>query len=77
MKLRLTIAILICLLLVACDRVGSKAWCEKLEQKPTGDWTVDEVKDHTKYCVLGPVSYTHLTLPTNVSMCRSRWSPYH
>ena len=21
-----------------------------------------------------PVSYTHLTLPTNVSMCRSRWS---
>ena len=24
---------------------------------------------------LAPVSYTHLTLPTNVSMCRSRWSP--
>ena len=24
-----------------------------------------------------PVSYTHLTLPTNVSMCRSRWSPDH
>ena len=23
------------------------------------------------------VSYTHLTLPTNVSMCRSRWSPGH
>ena len=22
-----------------------------------------------------PVSYTHLTLPTNVSMCRSRWWP--
>ena len=26
---------------------------------------------------LEAVSYTHLTLPTNVSMCRSRWSPYH
>ena len=25
----------------------------------------------------GPVSYTHLTLPTNVQQCRSRWSPYH
>ena len=25
----------------------------------------------------GPVSYTHLTLPTMVEMCRSRWSPYH
>ena len=24
-----------------------------------------------------PVSYTHLTLPTKRSMCRSRWSPYH
>ena len=24
-----------------------------------------------------PVSYTHLTLPTNCAVCRSRWSPYH
>ena len=24
----------------------------------------------------GPVSYTHLTLPT-ILLCRSRWSPYH
>ena len=23
------------------------------------------------------VSYTHLTLPTTIGMCRSRWSPYH
>ena len=23
------------------------------------------------------VSYTHLTLPTKVLVCRSRWSPYH
>ena len=53
MKLILALAILIWLLLVACDRVGSEAWCEKLEQKPTGSWTVDEVKDHTKYCVFG------------------------
>ena len=26
---------------------------------------------------LDPVSYTHLTLPTTGSLCRSRWSPYH
>ena len=25
----------------------------------------------------GPVSYTHLTLPTSSERCRSRWSPYH
>ena len=24
-----------------------------------------------------PVSYTHLTLPTTLCMCRSRWSPDH
>ena len=26
---------------------------------------------------IAPVSYTHLTLPTNTVTCRSRWSPYH
>ena len=26
---------------------------------------------------LGSVSYTHLTLPTIILPCRSRWSPYH
>ena len=25
----------------------------------------------------GTVSYTHLTLPTILRRCRSRWSPYH
>ena len=25
----------------------------------------------------GPVSYTHLTLPTTIPSCRSRWSPCH
>nr|WP_255522320.1 hypothetical protein [Elizabethkingia sp. ASV34] len=24
-----------------------------------------------------PVSYTHLTLPTTVALCSSRWSPDH
>nr|WP_255522319.1 hypothetical protein [Elizabethkingia sp. ASV34] len=24
-----------------------------------------------------PVSYTHLTLPTTVALCISRWSPDH
>ena len=28
-------------------------------------------------CRVCPVSYTHLTLPTTGSLCRSRWSPYH
>ena len=28
-------------------------------------------------CALDAVSYTHLTLPTIILPCRSRWSPYH
>ena len=30
-----------------------------------------------KYAIPIPVSYTHLTLPTTLHECRSRWSPYH
>ena len=26
---------------------------------------------------ISTVSYTHLTLPTRIYPCRSRWSPYH
>ena len=29
------------------------------------------------YDMPAPVSYTHLTLPTIILPCRSRWSPYH
>ena len=36
-----------------------------------------ELLDNAMQEGLITVSYTHLTLPTNVSMCRSRWSPYH
>ena len=30
-----------------------------------------------EYSIYEPVSYTHLTLPTTLHECRSRWSPYH
>ena len=33
-----------------------------------------EIQNEERYT---PVSYTHLTLPTIISVCRSRWSPYH
>ena len=34
-------------------------------------------KEEQKEFCKNTVSYTHLTLPTSVLMCRSRWSPYH
>ena len=36
-----------------------------------------EVERGILICGTGPVSYTHLTLPTTSALCRSRWSPYH
>ena len=39
--------------LVACaPEVGSKAWCEKMGEKPKGDWTATEAGDFAKHCLL-------------------------
>ena len=37
----------------------------------------EEVIVQTLHIICGAVSYTHLTLPTTCTPCRSRWSPYH
>lgn len=38
--------------LVACSaEVGSVEWCEDLEQKLKGDWSVNEATDYTKHCI--------------------------
>ena len=52
--------------------VSSKATlAEPSAQRP-------QVPRTPNYCRASfPVSYTHLTLPTTGSLCRSRWSPYH
>jgi len=46
----------LCLLLgqlVACSaEVGSKEWCNDLEQKAKGEWTVNEAKDYARHCLL-------------------------
>ena len=40
-------------LLVACGpKVGSDAWCKSMEEKPRGDWTMNETGDFAKYCIL-------------------------
>lgn len=39
-------------LLAGCEKVGSESWCKKLEAKDKGDWTANELRDYTKYCVL-------------------------
>jgi hypothetical protein len=37
---------------VACSFVvGSEAWCEKMSEKPKGDWSTNEGVDYAKNCV--------------------------
>ena len=58
---------------------------EKVKQR-IDDW-IDYYNNHRYQKQLGmmapseyyiySVSYTHLTLPTILRSCRSRWSPYH
>ena len=65
---------------------------DKLLDKFIGDWNnADKTASRLKqiyidspggqtaiyYIIQDTVSYTHLTLPTTLHECRSRWSPYH
>ena len=43
---------LIILLMTSCSMLtGTKVWCEYMEEKPKGDWSVNEVKDYATHCV--------------------------
>jgi hypothetical protein len=40
------------LLVLACSpSVGSEAWCEKMADKPKGDWSTNEATDYAKHCL--------------------------
>ena len=40
------------LALFACTpEVGSEAWCEKMAEKPKGDWSANEAADYAKHCL--------------------------
>ena len=41
------------------------------------DYVLSDNRNREKLKELTAVSYTHLTLPTTLHECRSRWSPYH
>ena len=39
---------------VACaPEVGTEKWCEKMEDVPSGDWSVNDAKAYAKHCVMG------------------------
>ncbi|CAA0125622.1 Uncharacterised protein [BD1-7 clade bacterium] len=36
----------------ACSlEVGSKAWCNQMDEKSKGDWTANEAGDYAKHCI--------------------------
>ena len=44
--------LLMALSLSACaPEVGTKAWCEDMEDKPKGDWTANDAKAFAKHCM--------------------------
>jgi hypothetical protein len=53
-KLMKIVAVVGCVAFVsACaPEVGSKDWCDDLEEKPKGDWSSNEAVDYTKHCLI-------------------------
>jgi hypothetical protein len=50
--LSFTAILMIAFGLSACaPEVGSKKWCQMMEDKPKGDWSANEAADYTKHCL--------------------------
>ncbi|TFH06833.1 MAG: DUF3012 domain-containing protein [Nitrosomonadales bacterium] len=40
-------------MLTACaPEVGSDGWCANMNEKPKADWTVNELGDFARHCIL-------------------------
>lgn len=53
MRIPVSILLALALSLVACaPEVGSKKWCEQMDEKDKGDWTANEAKEYARYCLL-------------------------
>ena len=50
---RIVLIVLCGMALSACaPEVGSLAWCEDMDEKPKGDWSMNEAAEYAKSCVL-------------------------
>jgi len=56
MKSILTIctALLVALSFAACSpEPGTEAWCNKIKDKPQGDWSANDASIFAKHCLMG------------------------
>lgn len=51
MKKVAMILLLVSVISGCVPKVGSAKWCEKMEDKPNGEWTMNEAKDYAKHCL--------------------------
>jgi hypothetical protein len=42
----------VCALAACAPKVGSEAWCKNMQEKASGDWTINEAADFAKHCIL-------------------------
>lgn len=46
------IGVVFSILALGCSpEVGSDAWCQRMKEKPKGDWSANEATDFAKHCV--------------------------
>lgn len=46
------IAILAVASFACAPEVGSDAWCERMNETPKGDWSMNEAGDYAKHCLM-------------------------
>lgn len=51
-KFSITLVVLLPLITGCEPEVGSERWCEKMEVKERGDWTMNETADYARHCIL-------------------------
>lgn len=51
MKVFGSLVLLSCLVSGCAPKVGSPEWCDALDKKPKGDWSMNEAKDYAKHCI--------------------------
>ena len=56
---------------------GMREHLSSIKVNPNESEALAGFVEHVDIVITVPVSYTHLTLPTMIIRCRSRWSPYH
>lgn len=51
-KLGLAAILFFCFVSLGCaPEVGSEEWCESMQEKPSEDWTTNDIANYGKHCI--------------------------